>query len=190
MFHRLSQRLASFATGWVVGGAVVVFVLFSILVLPGQAAQSAARSGGAAQPDTSLIYSPADLYRMAEAFGPAGRPAYIYARLTFDAVFPIVYGVFLIVTISWLAGRAFGAGHPARLLNLIPAVGMLFDYLENSAAVIVMARYPLRTPVVDFLAPVFTFVKWVFVGGSFVVLLAVAAVAAWRWVARRFPAQQ
>jgi len=185
MFHRLSQRLASFATGWVVVGAVVVFVLFSVLVLPGQAAQSAARSGGAAQPDTSLIYSPADLYRMAEAFGPAGRQAYIYARLTFDAVFPIVYGVFLIVMISWLAGRAFPAGHPARRLNLAPAWGMLFDYLENSAAVIVMARYPLRTPVVDLLAPVFTFVKWVFVGGSFVILLALGVVAAWRWITRR-----
>ena len=160
-------------------------MLFSVLVLPEQAAQSAARSGGAAQPDTSLIYSPADLYQMAEAFGPAGRQAYIYARLTFDAVFPIVYGVFLIAMISWLAGRAFPAGHPARLLNLVPAVGMLFDYLENSATVIVMARYPLRTPVIDLLAPVFTFIKWVFVGGSFVVLLAVGVVAAWRWITRR-----
>lgn len=185
MFHRLSQRLISLSQGWVALIALAIFLLFSVLVLPGQAAQSAARTGGAAQPDTSLIYSTDDLYKMAEAFGLAGRQAYIQARLTFDVVWPMVYGLFLIVAISWLAGRAFPVGHPARLLNLAPAVGMLFDYLENSAAVIVMARYPLRTPVVDLLAPVFTFTKWVFVGGSFVVLLAVAAVAGWRWIARR-----
>ena len=187
MLHRLSQRLAFLATGWIVLGAVAVFVLFSVLVLPIMAAQSKARLCGAAQPDTSLIYSPADLYRMAEAFGPAGRQAYIQARLTFDVAFPVVYGLVLIATISWLAGRAFPAGSPWRLVNLAPALGMLFDYLENSAAVIVMTRYPLRTPGVDILAPVFTFVKWIFAGGSFVVLLALIAAAGWRWIARRRP---
>jgi hypothetical protein len=165
--------------------AVVIFVLFSILVLPRVAAQSAARTGGATQPDTSLIYSPADLYQMAEAFGPAGRQAYILARLTFDVVFPAVYGIVLMATISWLANRLFPSGSSWRLLNLVPALGMLLDYLENTAAVIVMARYPLRTPVVDLLAPSFTFFKWMFVGGSFVVLLALAVVAAWWWIGRR-----
>jgi membrane protein implicated in regulation of membrane protease activity len=62
---------------------------------------------------------------------------------------------------------------------------MLFDYLENGATVIVMARYPLRTPVIDFLAPVFTFTKWVFVGGSFVVLSALLVAVGWRWIAQR-----
>jgi len=185
MFYRFSQRLASFATGWVVVGAVAFFVLFSILVLPRVAAQSAARTGGAKQPDTSFIYSPADLYQMAEAFGPAGRHAYIVARLTFDVVFPIVYGIVLVAVISWLAGKAFAPGSPWRLLNLAPVAGMAFDYLENTATVIVMARYPLRTPVVDLLAPIFTFIKWVFVGGSFVALAALVVVAAWRWGGRR-----
>lgn len=185
MFQRLSQRLSSLAKGWVVIATVAVFVLFSVLALPRVAAQSAARTSGAAQPDTSFIYSTADLYKMADAFGPAGRQAYILSRLTFDAVFPVVYGIVLIATISWLARKAFPTDHPARLLNLAPALGMLFDYLENSATVIVMARYPLRTPVVDLLAPVFTFAKWVFVGGSFVILLALMAAVGRRWIARR-----
>ncbi len=185
MFHRLSQRLLSLSKGWVVLVAVAIFLLFSALVLPGQAAQSAARLGGAAQPDTSLIYSTGDLYKMAEAFGPGGRQAYIQARLTFDVIFPVVYAVFLVATISWLADRAFRPGSPWQLLNLAPVLGMILDYLENSAAVIVIARYPLRTPGVDVLAPIFTFLKWVFVGGSFVVLLVTTALAAWRWIARR-----
>lgn len=185
MLQRLSRRLCSLATGRAVIAAAAVFALFAILVLPRMAAQSAARTGGAAQPDTSFVYSPADLYAMAEAFGPAGRQAYIVARWTFDLAFPVVYGVVLIATISWLAGRAFPAGSPWRLLNLTPVAGMAFDYLENTATAIIMARYPLRTPVVDLLAPVFTFIKWIFAGGSFVVLLALAGFAAWRRVARQ-----
>lgn len=183
--QHLSRRLYALAQGRVVIAVVAVFVLFSALALPDQAAQSAARSGGARQPDTSFIYTPADLYQMAEAFGPAGRQAYIYARLTFDVAFPIVYGAFLIVMISWLAGKVLPAGHPARLLNLVPLPGVLLDYGENSATVLVMARYPLRTPVVDLLASVFTFAKWVFVGGSFVLLLALFVAAGWRWIAAR-----
>ena len=34
-----------------------------------------------------------------------------------------------------------------------------------------MYRYPAKTMVVDFLAPIFTAVKWIFVGGSFTILL-------------------
>lgn len=183
--RRLSQRLFALARGWIVVVTVAIFVLFSILALPRMAAESAARTGGAQQPDTSFIYSPADLYRMAEAFGPAGRQAYIVARFTFDVVFPIVYGAALIALISWLAGQAFPPDSPWRLLNLAPVAGMAFDHLENIATVLVMARYPLRTPVVDLLAPIFTFIKWVFVGGSFVVLLALVIVAAWRWIGPR-----
>ena len=185
MFKRLSERLISLSKGWVALVAVVVFLLFSALVLPGQSAQSRARLGDGAQPDTSLVYSADDLYRMAEAFGPGGRQAYIQARLTFDVIWPLVYAFFLITTISWLADRAFRPGSSWRLLNLVPVLGIVLDFLENGASVIVMARYPLHTPVIDLLAPIFTFSKWVFVGGSFVVLLVVAAVAGWRWIARR-----
>jgi membrane protein implicated in regulation of membrane protease activity len=64
-------------------------------------------------------------------------------------------------------------------------LGALLDYLENVATSLVMARYPLRTPVIDALAPVFTLVKWVFVGGSFALLLIGAGAALWRWVRRR-----
>ena len=53
--------------------------------------------------------------RFAEAFGPAGRQAYIEARLTFDVIWPLVYAFFLITTISWLADRAFRPGSPWRL---------------------------------------------------------------------------
>ncbi len=180
MLARLSEWLIKVAKGWVALAALIIFLLFTALVLPGQAAGSAERTGGARQPDTSLFYTPADLYDMAEAFGPAGRPAYIQARVTFDVVWPLVYGFYFVTGISWLVGRAFPASGRAALgrrLNLAPVLGVGFDYLENLATSLVMARYPASTPVVDLLAGPFTLVKWIFVGGSFVVLVLVTAVA-------------
>jgi hypothetical protein len=185
MAARLSTWLHKLATGWVTLAALVFFLLFTALVLPNQAAQADAETGGAGSPDTSLVYTPAELYRLAEAYGPEGRRAYIRARFTFDVIWPLVYTVFLGTAISWLYSRAFPAGSLWQRLNLAPVLGALLDYLENVATSLVMARYPLRTPVIDALAPVFTLVKWVFVGGSFALLLIGAGAALWRWVRRR-----
>jgi hypothetical protein len=184
MLARLSERLIAVSSGWLVLVAVVVFLLFGAFVLPRQAAQSEEQSGGVPQPDSSFIYTPVDLYGMAEALGPEGRQAYIQARWTFDVVWPLVYGFFLTTAISWLAGKAFRPGSAWRRLNLVPLTGMLFDYLENISTSLVMARYPAATPVADLLAPVCTAVKWLFVGGSFAVLAGVALVALLRALAR------
>ncbi|MBN1668038.1 MAG: hypothetical protein JW862_13170, partial [Anaerolineales bacterium] len=75
--------------------------------------------------------------------------------------------------------RAFPAGSPWRLANLAPLAGVLLDYLENIASSLVMLRYPQTTPVVDWLAAIFTPLKWLFVGGSFVLLL--VGLVAWMW---------
>lgn len=180
----LSRKLHRLSTGWVALAAVVVFALFMVFVLPQQALDAAASSGNAGSPDTSLWYTPAELYRMAEVYGAAGRRAYIRARFTFDLVWPLVYGAFLATAISWLNRAAFPAESLGRLANLVPALGVVLDFLENISTSLVMARYPRRTPGVDLLAPVFTLTKWLFVGGSFVLLVAVAAAALWRRVRR------
>lgn len=50
-------------------------------MLPQQQATRAEQDTGSAKsPDTSLFYTPADLYRMAEAYGEEGRRAYVRAR--------------------------------------------------------------------------------------------------------------
>ena len=56
-------------------------------------------------------------------------------------------------------------------MTLVPLGGMLFDFLENIAASGVMAAYPGKLTWLAWLASVFTPVKWLLVGGSFVVLL-------------------
>lgn len=182
---RLSGRLDRISKGWVALLAVAIFFVFTPLVLPGQAARFEEVAGSGPSPDQSFLYTPADLYRMAEAFGPEGRDAYVRARWTFDVVWPIVYTFALFTAISWLGKKAFPEASRWRLLNLVPVVGLLLDYLENICASIVMARYPAQTPVVDLLATIFTPLKWVFVVGSFVVLAIVAVAVVARAIQNR-----
>lgn len=150
--------------------AVLVFIFFMVVVLPNMAGQLGEITGVDLSPDTSFIYSSADLYEMAEAYGEEGRAYYIYSRFTFDAAWPLAYVFFLVVATSYLH-RDYFSGSSWKLLNLLPLAGGIFDLLENSAASLVMYRYPLETPLVAALAPVFTFIKWVAIVLSFTVLV-------------------
>jgi hypothetical protein len=185
MFTRLSSWLRRVSTGRIALAALAIFLLFTALVLPGQSAQANTGAEDVGSPDLSLAYSPEDLYRMAEAYGPSGRRAYIRARFTFDVAWPVVYTLFLVTSISWLFGRAFPDNSRWQLANLAPIAGALFDYLENVSTSAVMWRYPDPTPVVDVLAPAFTFIKWIFVGDSFVLLFLGIGAVLWRAVRRR-----
>ncbi len=174
MLRNISTWLYCFSRGWVALAALAIFLLFGALVLPGQAAAARVYSAAAGSPDTSLFYSPSDLLRMAESYGESGRQAYVRARFTFDLAFPLVFTFFLASANSWLLSRALPAASRWRLLNLIPLGGMLFDYLENISAALVIGRYPASTPLLAAFAPVFTLLKWAFVGGSFALLCTAA----------------
>ncbi len=185
MWKSLSEWLQRVSTGWVALTALVIFLAFSALVLPRQSANREINSQDVGTPDLSFTYSPDELYRMAEAYGEGGREAYVRARFTFDVVWPLVYTLFLSTAISWLNKRAFAAESLWQRANLAPVLGALFDFLENGSTSLVMLRYPVRTPVIDVLAPGFTMVKWILVTGSFALLLVGMVVGAWRWVKNR-----
>ena len=167
---KLSEWLYAHSTGWIAIIALVVFIVFSALTLPGQSAIAERYSQGSGSPDTSLFYSGGDLYAMAKWYGEEGRTAFIRARWTFDVAFPLVYTFFLATAVSWLLNKVLPAGSPWRLLNLVPIAAMLLDFLENIATTLVMARFPTRCPPGELLAPIFTPLKWLAVGGSFLLL--------------------
>jgi hypothetical protein len=169
-FRSISAFIYRVSTRPVVLTALAGFIAFMIFVLPAQANQAEGYAGGAGSPDTSFFYTPTDLYEMAEAYGPDGRAAYVQARYTFDVVWPLVYLAFLATTISWILARLIRPGNPWRLLNLVPVLATLFDFLENTFASVVMLRYPVTTPIVDWLAPLSTMLKWSFISVSFLLI--------------------
>lgn len=169
------------STGWLALVFTVLMVAFMGWVLPDQSAKAEAVANGAGSPDTSFIYSPDTLFEFAETYGEAGRQAYIRARWTFDLVFPMVYGGFLITASGWLLEKSTSPESKLRWLILVPLLGVVLDYLENTAATLVMGAYPTRLGWVAFLASGFTLIKWVFVYGGFVVLLSAFVI----WLRRR-----
>jgi hypothetical protein len=185
MWGRVSAWLHRISTGWVTLVTLVVFALFMALVLPRQAADAEMAAQGAGSPDTSLWYSPRALYEMAAAYGEEGREAYVRARFTFDLVWPLAYAAFLGTAIGWLSRKAFPGDSLWQRGNLAPLLGLALDYAENLSTSLIMVRYPTRTPVIDWLAPLFTLTKWISVGGSFVLLAVAAGAAVWRWATSR-----
>lgn len=174
MATKISTGFLKISTGRLTLACLVLFLIFSALILPDQAARAEVYSGEIGSPDTSLYYTASDLYRIAEAYGPAGRSAYIRARITFDLIWPLVYLAFLVTAISWLIKRVDLGWNRWGRLNLLPVAATIFDFLENISAAIVMARYPRTTTVIDHLAGVFTLLKWIFIGASLIALLCLA----------------
>lgn len=147
-----------------------VFLLFILLVFPRVNNYSIRMLGQSKTPDTSLVYSAQDLYQMAENYGKSGRDAYIVLRWTFDLVWPVLYTLFLFLwTIKLLEYTSLKKA--SKYFLLIPIIGMLLDFSENIGASIVMSRYPLKSGIIANITPLMTFLKWIIISVSVLVLI-------------------
>lgn len=174
---RWSDGLGEHVSVWWALAGLAAFVVFTATVLRWQASISSAYTDTFGAPDSSFWYTPGDLYAAAEAWGEAGRSAYVRARVSFDVVWPLVYGFFLTTSIAWLVARSTRPRSGWGRVALLPAVVVLLDYAENVCTATVMARYPDPTAVLAQLAPIFTASKWVLLATCFA-LIPVSAVAA------------
>lgn len=185
ILNRFSTWLYKVSNDWVSLAGLIIFLLFTALVLPAQAAGADTFSEEVGSPDMSFFYSPDELYKMAEAYGEQGRAAYIQARFTFDLIWPLVYTLFLSTAISWTFQRALLSETRWCWVNLAPFLGMVFDYLENISTAYVMFRYPMQINILASIAPFFTVIKWFFVSASFVVLIFGIIVLIWQFISNR-----
>jgi hypothetical protein len=96
----------------------------------------------------------------------------------------MVYTFFLVTSISWIYQRLLPAGSLWRMINLLPFLGMIGDYLENISTSIVMWRYPQATPVIDWMAGILTTLKWLLIAGSFIGLLVGGVLLVWQIIRR------
>lgn len=161
---------------------LIVFMVFILVVLPSESAKSEAMSL-IESIDTSLYYSSSDLYRIAESYGEAGRSFYITQRFTFDLVWPFVYAGFLLITTSYLALKV-GLKRYLRIFLVLILAGVGLDFLENICASIVLFRYPEKTPLIADLSGFATSLKWLSLGGSFIILLGLLLLFIGRFFAR------
>lgn len=165
----LSIWLGKKTTYLVLAVALVFFMSFMIWVLPKVSATTEEVTGTSLSPDMSFFYSTEDMYQIASDYGDEGRRYYIRSRFTFDVIWPMAYGFFLVAALSMTFKKPMG-GKSLIVFNLLPIGGVFFDYLENITAALVMFIYP-RTTAVAYFTPYFTLLKWILIYAAFAVLL-------------------
>lgn len=140
---------------WVFLALTALFILFLLVFLPREATRSDLSTGGLASPDTQFIYSASDLKALISNYSELARKEYIIAKVRFDILWPIVYGLWLTSGLSIVLKGRWRKG-----LIFLPFIAVIFDFLENIAVSTAMATYPSPLGIALYLAPIFTGIKW------------------------------
>jgi hypothetical protein len=145
-----------------------IFAIFTATILPSEAIRGV-EAGLTQSIDTSILYSVEDLYLIISGYTREVRLAYIYQRFTFDLIWPLVYGAFIVVTTTYLLKKI----KIKRINSLIyfPLAAVAFDFLENISVSILMFIYPLRINVIALMASLFTTLKWITLSYSFIQII-------------------
>jgi hypothetical protein len=122
-------------------------------------------SGGKIIPDISLYQSADNLTETLSAWGAEGRLN--YKRYQFrDFIYPMVYATLLI-------GLMVRLIRP-KSLNIwlfFPLLALIFDFIENYFLRIIVYDFPYLNPSYVSFASVSTFLKWVFVASSILIII-------------------
>ena len=145
----------------------VIFVLFMIIVLPKMAQLTTDTIGISESPDTSLSLDKDGFYELLDNYGKEGRAFYIKVRWTFDVVWPVVYGLFLVSSMAFLS---IGIKQ-RKILVLLPVLAVIFDFLENIFATITMYIYPTTYDLLFYLLKLSSLIKWGTLSIAFVCLI-------------------
>ncbi len=157
----------AFNAKWKVILSTIIFVVFVSLVLPRISILTTESIGISESPDTSFSFDSDRFYEMVEDYGEEGRTFYVQVRWTFDVIWPLVYGVFLISTTLF-----FSSGLKSRKpLVLLPILAVGFDFLENIFATIVMTVYPKVVPTLFFFLKLSSMTKWGTLFVSFIIII-------------------
>jgi hypothetical protein len=100
-------------------------------------------------------------------------------------IFPLVYVSFLTIGLSWFSKQLITYSKIWKLVNLIPLLSGLLDYLENSATSLVMYLYPVRWTGAALLASLFSLLKWGTIVLSFIGYFYFGGVALIAWLNRK-----
>lgn len=127
---------------------------------------------GRGTPDLLPFVGASELFALLESLGSAGRQAYLPIA-NVDMVYPLVYGSCILLTLTWGLGERLESSAWWRAVLMLPAVGVMADYVENVAARVIVNGWPQPA---DGLATVWVYAhgtKWLTLLPSIVLALGV-----------------
>jgi hypothetical protein len=150
MFGRLHAFVGRIATWPAVALLFIGFVLCTL----GFTARSERLGNNPPLLDVRYWYAPADVKALFDKLGQDGLSFYALTEVTLDLAFPFIYGGLLLILIYRLLEPK-----PARILLLVPLVGMISDLLENFSIALMAWTYTGGAPGFASFATVFTLTK-------------------------------
>ncbi|MGD8456256.1 MAG: hypothetical protein PVF83_07735 [Anaerolineales bacterium] len=153
MLSRISERLHTWAKGWVILSNLAVFILLVNLPLGDPDLISTSLDG-------QFAYTVEEAFSAVASYGEAGRAQMIWIHLA-DFILIIVYTSMFCLAISWLLQRGIKHDSKFQRLNIVPIMGGIFDLMENIWIMIMIMVYPAQPIVVAWLSTISTTGKYV-----------------------------
>ena len=129
-------------------------------------------------PNTALFdlspsgYSYSQAISLLEELGDEGREIYLSRQLPLDFVYPGLFAISYTLLLIWLFSKSIKDTSKIFYLAFIPALGGLFDYLENIYIIRMINSFPDLSPRLVQVASTFTLLKSIFTTVFFLLLLA------------------
>ncbi|MFH2038624.1 MAG: hypothetical protein ABIJ65_04240 [Chloroflexota bacterium] len=171
MQKSLNSWLVKNAKGWLILVFMALFLLFSLVVMPFGQTWLGGNPPDVGSIDLTFGASPAALFNKVEDYGTQGRNVYRIFALTADIAYPIIYSIFLGLAITFLLQRTFPLESKLQKLNLLPFAALLFDVLENLGIAALLSTFPQKINWLALFTIIVNFIKWVFAGGSTLLVL-------------------
>ncbi|HMO40202.1 MAG TPA: hypothetical protein PKC76_02070 [Saprospiraceae bacterium] len=133
--------------------------LFNALILPAMA-DKLATVPPLTVLDLRFGFTPEEAWQLLDALGEAGRAQYQQIELTLDVLYPLIYTGFLVFLLSLLYKKTLRPDSLWRLLNLLPFVVLIADFIENAGIVQLIRRFPERADAIAGWTSVANQVKW------------------------------
>ena len=128
-------------------------------------------------PDTALFdlsptgYTHSQAMTLLESLGHDGRSAYLFPQLTLDFVYPGLFAVCFALMFIWVYSKRVRSDSKFLYLAILPALGGLFDYVENILIIRMITTFPDVTEGLVSAASSATLLKSAFSTVSFLLLI-------------------
>jgi len=117
-------------------------------------------------------YSYQHAMSLLERLGDAGRAIYLTRQLPLDFIYPGLFAMSYTLLLIWLFSKSFKDTSRIFYLAFIPALGGLFDYLENIYIIRMITSFPDLSNGLVQVASTFTLLKSTFTTVFFLLLFA------------------
>ncbi len=123
-------------------------VVFNVLIMPQLA------GGQEVVPiDLQFAYTPEQAYELIDSYTEETRATYAIGEMTFDVAYPIVYTLFMSITLMLLYPNKWE-------IAWLPYVVFTADMLENTGIIIMLKNYPSHLNTVAWMTSGFSTAKW------------------------------